>query len=235
VNETAPPYPVPPEVPPRLTLLKRFGIHVRGRLLSGFFLLVPIGLSIMVVQFLFNILGVFFRPLLTLLPSDAPLLLRDWAPQVSFILFVYLIGLLVSLVIGKKVVRMVDAFFLRIPGIKIVYAASKQLMETLSDSNAKASFQSVVIIDCFFPGFKTIGFLTGTVTDAAGKQFCKVFLPTAPNPTSGYLLLIPEEKVYLSSMDVETAFRMIVSGGMLSAEVMDLPPSDPGVFGDKLA
>ena len=234
MNETVTPPPVPPDLP-RLTPLKRFGVHVRGRLVSGFFLLVPIGLSIMVVQFLFNILGVFFRPLLTLIPPDAPLLLRDWAPQVSFIIFVYLIGLLVSLVIGKKVMRMVDAFFLRIPGIKIVYAASKQLMETLSNSNTKSSFQSVVIIDCFFPGYKAIGFLTGIVTDAAGKRFCKVFLPTAPNPTSGYLLLIPEEKVFYSPMDVETAFRMIVSGGMLSAEVMELPPTEYRASGGRPA
>ncbi len=221
----APIHPPAPCPPPRQPLWKKIGLHIRGRLLSGFFLLLPIGLSIMVVQVLFNILGVFFRPLLVLIPADAPLRLREWAPQLAFVLFVYLAGVLVSLVIGRKIVRMVDALFLRIPGIKIVYAAAKQLTESLTSTSSKAAFQSVVIVDCFFPGFKTVGFLTGNVTGMDGKKFCKVFLPTAPNPTSGYLLIIPEEKVYFSTMDVETAFRIIVSGGMLSTEVMDLPPS----------
>lgn len=215
--ETSTPTPTP--------LWKRFARHVRARLVSGFLLLVPIGLSIMVIQFLFNILGVFFKPAAALVPRDAPLELRRWMPQLLFVLLIYLAGLAVNLVIGKKILKLIDGLFLRIPGIKIVYAASKQLVETLNSANEKASFKSVVLIDCFFSDYRTIGFLTGKLTQPDGRVICKVFLPTAPNPTSGYLLLVPEEKVYYSTMDVETAFRIIVSGGMLSPNQIDYPPA----------
>jgi uncharacterized membrane protein len=84
-----------------------------------------------------------------------------------------------------------------------------------------------VIVECFHPGYRTIAFLTGSVRDASGWLFYKIFIPTALNPTSGFLMMLPEEKVYISSMDVQAALQMIVSGGMLSPETMDIPPADP--------
>ena len=218
--DPANPYPPPPSPPAWIAAFD----HARAMLLSGFLILLPIAVCFFVVRFLFNIIGVFVDPMVRVLPPETPALLKQFLPTAVFVLIIYLTGLIGHRVVGRKVISLVDAIFLKIPGIKVVYGASKQLVDSLSSMGAKSTFKSVVIVDCFFPGFKGVGFLTGSIRDTNGKLFYKVFLPTAPNPTSGFLLVIPREKVYISSMDVEEAFKIIVSGGMLSSDTMDLEP-----------
>ena len=73
------------------------------------------------------------------------------------------------------------------------------------------------------PGMKTIGFVTNRIKDAAGNKLVNVYIPTTPNPTSGYLEIIPEEDIVVIDMSIDDAIKMVVSGGMVSPEVIDKP------------
>jgi len=99
-------------------------------------------------------------------------------------------------------------------------------MEALSQPQG-AAFKSVVVVDFPSPGLKAIGFLTGHVDDAAGRRYAKVLIPTTPNPTTGFLQLIPVEGVLVTSLTVEEGFKMLISGGIVSREDLLKPASDP--------
>jgi uncharacterized membrane protein len=79
-------------------------------------------------------------------------------------------------------------------------------------------FKSVVLIEFPRPGLKAIGFLTGFITDSEGKKYCKIFIPTTPNPTTGYFELVPEEETFATDISIEDGFKMIISGGVVSPE-----------------
>jgi uncharacterized membrane protein len=84
----------------------------------------------------------------------------------------------------------------------------------------RAAFKSVVIVEFPRPGFKAIGFLTGRIQGLEGETLYKVFIPTTPNPTTGYFEIIPPEEVTETNMTTEEAFKMIISGGMVAPEFL---------------
>ncbi len=104
---------------------------------------------------------------------------------------------------------------MKLPIAKTVYAASKQVIDTFSNST-KAAFKSVVLIPFPFPGSLAVGFVTGTIPDSKGKILYRVFVPMAPNPTSGFLILLPEEALQFTEISVEDGIKMVVSGGILA-------------------
>jgi uncharacterized membrane protein len=79
------------------------------------------------------------------------------------------------------------------------------------------------------PGLKAVGFLTGYIEDSAGKKFCKVMIPTTPNPTTGFFELVPAEDIIETTLTVEEAFKMIISGGIVSPDLIKFlePPLGP--------
>ena len=87
-----------------------------------------------------------------------------------------------------------------------------------------SQFKSVVLIEFPSPGMWSLGFNTGTMKDKTGKTFVKVYVPTTPNPTSGFLELLPEEDVKKTDITVEDALKMIISGGILSPEKFEIRP-----------
>jgi uncharacterized membrane protein len=80
------------------------------------------------------------------------------------------------------------------------------------------SIKSVVMVEFPRPGFKSIGFLTGRIKTSDGKEFCKVLIPTTPNPTTGFFELVPSEEVAETNLTIEEAFKMIISGGIVSPD-----------------
>ena len=104
----------------------------------------------------------------------------------------------------------------QIPLIDSIYATTKQIIETLSGSQTE-SFQKVVYIEYPRKGMWTLGFVTGESVNESNEQFYHLFVPTTPNPTSGYFVIIAKEDTTPADVNVEEGFRMIVSSGIVGS------------------
>ncbi|MBC7905822.1 MAG: DUF502 domain-containing protein [Rhodospirillaceae bacterium] len=130
-----------------------------------------------------------------------------------------LIGALTAGLAGRLLVRVYDAVLERMPVLRGIYSAVKQIFETMLAQKANA-FREVVLIEYPRAGIWTLGFITGTtngeVRDCFDKEMVNVFVPTTPNPTSGFLLFVPRSEVRVLEMNVEDGIKMVVSTGILT-------------------
>ncbi len=188
--------------------------RLRERFLVGLAVVLPLLVTFLLLRFLFEafdgLLDPFIRatlgrriPGLGLLATAAIILV---------------IGILTTNIVGRKLVAMTEGLLLRIPLVKNVYSASRQLYDAFTLSS-KEAFSQVVMMEYPRPGVYALGFITATQAtgfhDLVGKQTVNVFIPTAPNPTSGFFLVVPEKSVIPVPISVEEALKMIVSGGLI--------------------
>jgi uncharacterized membrane protein len=211
------------------------------RLGSGMLVLVPLGVTLLVVGWLFRLSASLLRPVVTYitvrmeeqhwiqaLPEGE--VRSDFYVSLLAILLLlvllYLIGGLGQHLIGRRLIAAWEAIWLKIPLARGVYGATKQVMEALSQPQG-AAFKSVVLVEFPCPGLKAIGFLTGYVDDPAGQRFAKILIPTTPNPTTGFLQLVPLDRLIVTNLTVEEGFKMLISGGIVSREDLLTPASNP--------
>lgn len=210
-----------------LSAVGEIGRHIRSRLISGLFVLVPIGITVYTLGFIFGAMASFLEPFVRLVLSwflDEGLISSQVIKAVSFVIFVlmvYVVGLITTNILGKRFIALGEGLILRIPVIKSIYSVSKQVVDAISSSNRNA-FKSVVLVEFPRPGIKSLGFVTGTVDDKSGEPVYKVFVPTAPNPTSGFLLFVSAADIHETGLTVEEAFKMLISGGVLSGKKFDV-------------
>jgi len=210
----------------------RLKSNVRRRLLSGIFLLMPFGVTLLVMRWLFRWVAGFIRPIITFIISklsQVPVIeaVPDIYITVSvatlsivvLLVLLYLVGVIGQFVIGKRLIKVGETLLMRIPLVRTIYTATKQVAQAVSLPDS-AALKSVVLVEFPRPGFKAVGFLTGYIEDSAGKKFCKVLIPTTPNPTTGFFEIIPIEDVVETTLTVEEAFKMIISGGIVAPDVV---------------
>jgi len=133
------------------------------------------------------------------------------------ILFLYILGLIVSNVIGKKVYVFFENFLTKIPIVNKIYITIKQITNTFSKPNNQA-FQKVVLLEYPRKELWTLAMVTGDCKNKAGKDCYKLFVPTTPNPTSGYLIITEKINVHQTDISVEEGLSIIISGGMVSPD-----------------
>jgi len=204
---------------------------VRNRLLSGVLLFVPFGVTLLVMRWLFRWLAGFLQPVVkkAISGQEVSALFKS-VPEtyvtigvsvlsILILLFLlYLVGAIGQLVLGRRLISFGERLVMLIPLVRTVYSATKQVMEAVSVPE-RAAFKSVVLLEFPRPGFMAVGFVTGHIQDCEGRKYCKVFIPTSPNPTTGFFEIVPAEAVRITSMSVEEAFKMIISGGLVSADI----------------
>jgi uncharacterized membrane protein len=138
---------------------------------------------------------------------------------VLVVLIVLVVGILTRNFVGRRMVRLGERIVDRIPLARVLYVGVKQLMEALILQKSKA-FQKAALIEYPRKGVYAIAFITGEsrgeVQQLTEKKMINVFVPTTPNPTSGFYILIPEDELKILDMTVEEAFKLIVSGGIVS-------------------
>ena len=127
---------------------------------------------------------------------------------------VYLTGLLSGNLFGKKVLELVDRVFQNVPLVKTVYTAAKQLVEAMSPGE-KRVFRRVVLVEFPKKGTLALAFVTGDGVGCTEKATLSVYVPTAINPTSGFVLFIPEHEVVETPLSIEEGIKLVVSGGVL--------------------
>ena len=141
------------------------------------------------------------------------------------ILFISFAGIVVSNVLGKRIYAWFEAVLLRIPIVSVVYRTIKQITSSLSGPNRQA-FKKVVYIEYPRKGIWTLTMVTGESINKTGEKYYHIFVPTTPNPTSGYMLYIPQNDTLETEMSVEEGLKIIISGGMLAPGTNQLVSSD---------
>ncbi len=146
------------------------------------------------------------------------------------LLLVSLVGVLARYYFGRKVIEWVDAGLLRVPLLNKVYGTVKQVNEAVA-TNKKTAFKTVVLVEFPCPGLYSIGFLTSEehreVQAKTREQVVCVFVPTTPNPTSGFLVLVPENKVTKLEMSVADGIKYIISLGSVAPSYTPAAPPSP--------
>ena len=140
-------------------------------------------------------------------------------------LSITILGYMTKVVFFSKIIKRAMDVLERIPIIKTVYSTSKQIIGIVYSDNGESVYKKVVAVEFPRKGLYAIGFLTADKNTALkeilpDRDIVNVFVPTAPNPTSGFLLCIPKEEVYYLNMSVELAFKLIVSGGYITEDVV---------------
>ena len=186
---------------------------------TGLLISAPIGatiyITIFIVEFIAGLVPQRFNPN-GLLPEIIGYEIPGLELIIAFISFI-LIGLIFSTLFGKAILGYFDNLITRIPFAGNVYKAIKQITETFS--NADAAYQKVVLIEYPRKDIYAIGFMTGEtkgeIKNRKKIDMVNVFVPTTPNPTSGFLLFIPKEDAVELDMSVEDAIKLVVSAGMV--------------------
>ena len=197
--------------------LKRKSISITGKLrnyfITGIVVLIPIGVTLYLTRF-------FIRVSSKLIPAEInpnnylPILIPG-LEIVLAIIFITLIGYLSLSFIGKKILQLFNDLLKRIPILRTIYSAIGQMAETLAPK--KKSKKSVVLIEYPRKGSWAVGFATrdnkGEISKRIQQNLVNVFVPTTPNPTSGFLLMFPKEDIVYLDMSFEEASKFIVSAG----------------------
>ena len=197
--------------------LKRRGISILGRLrnyfIAGIVVLVPIGITLYLTRFFISISS-------KLIPNELnPNSYLPFAiPGLEILLaiiFITIVGSLSLSFIGKKILKIFNDILKRIPILRTIYSAIGQMTETLAPK--KGSKKSVVLVEYPRKGSWAVGFATrendGEISKKTNTNLINVFVPTTPNPTSGFLLLFPKDEVIYLDMTFEEASKFIVSAG----------------------
>jgi len=194
-------------------------VTLRRYLIAGLLVWLPLGVTILVIRLLVN----FMDQTLLLIP-------HSYRPEVVFGInipglgivlsaaIVLLTGALAANLFGRQMVTAGERLMAKIPFIRTIYTGVKQITETLVSSQNK-SFREVLLIEYPRKGIWTLAFHTGSVVDEVqektGLDIVNIFVPTTPNPTSGFFIMVPRDDVIVLSMSVDEAVKLIMSLGVI--------------------
>ncbi|MFC1918815.1 DUF502 domain-containing protein [Chloroflexota bacterium] len=195
------------------TLLKITAGKLRTHFLAGVVAIIPISVTLGILVWVFVTVDNFLAPLVK------PVFGRP-VPGVGFgitVLLIYLIGVLVSNVLGKKLFEYVESWLTRIPLVWQLYMGTREIVNSFRRSD-KEAFMQVVLVEFPRKGTSAIGFVTYEAVDERGGKLLNIFVPTSPNPMSGFLLIAKEEEVVRTDISVDAALKIVVSAGKLSSK-----------------
>lgn len=195
---------------------------IRNAFITGIFVILPLGVTIIVINFLLEKLG---TPASNLFFWFLDRDIRNY-PAVNFaleLISLFFVFLLITLlgygsrfVLGRILLGGLERLLDQVPLINTVYRTVKQIVDTFSQQE-KAVFQETVLIEYPRPGCYVLGFLTSTAKgepqEVTGAHIVNIFVPTTPNPTSGFLLMLPDEDVTRLKMSITDGMKLIISGG----------------------
>lgn len=200
----------------------------RANFYAGLAIVLPAIISVAIFEWLFGTVANVTDPLLFFLP-------KSWTHRVGGPMYwwwsVFALGLAVAMIsvigrmarhyIGKKLILTVDMAMLRVPVLNKIYGAIKQVNQALTSSN-KTSFKQVVLVSFPTQGIYSVGFITGSqpleIEKKLNETLVTVFLPTTPNPTGGFVLLVPEHQITRLEMSVADGVKFILSLGSVAPE-----------------
>jgi len=204
-------------------MTKHFLRHLRAKIFAGILVVLPLGITFLVLKFVFNTLDGILDPLVP--DINVSLFHRVFhlpgVGIISFFFLLYLIGLVTTNVLGRKLVHWGDRLFTNIPVVKNIYLSSKQLTDAFS-ATQKGSFRQAVFVEFPQEGNYMLGFVTNELTDLDRQTKTTVFVPTAFVPPQGFLLFLPKEKLLPSQLTIEEAIKAIMSVGIVTPHTLPI-------------
>jgi len=199
--------------------MRRFLAWLRTTFVSGLLAIIPVGATVYVVWFLFRLIDGLVGKNATIGMTIERALGR-WIPGLGVyvtLIVILVIGVITRNVLGRTLHYYFERIFLAVPGIRKMYGTFKQFSNALLNRSGTTSFQKVVMFEFPKEGVNALGLVTnenlGVIQDMTGEECVLVYAPTAPNPLSGYMLIVPKRLVTYVDMPVEDALSMIVSSG----------------------
>ena len=182
--------------------------HLRNKLLLGILLLVPVIATVLILVWAFNSVDNILQPIIR----------STWGinfPGIGVaivIVLAYVAGIIASSLLGRKLISMVEGLFDRLPVFGQLYRGIRQIVRSFSEPR-ETGFMQVVFIEYPRKGLYSLGFITNELRDQSEEKFYTVFIPTSPNPTSGFLEVVREEDITIANISVDEAIRIVVSAG----------------------
>ena len=211
------------------------GQRLQRLFLTGLLTLLPLWLTWVVVKFLFVLLGDLSKPLIepslqgiaARSPQALGWLVDPWVQNaialVATVLAILLVGWLARRVIGQRLLGWFEAVVARIPLASTIYGSARKLLDILQTK--PDGTQRVVLVDFPHAEMKSIGFVTRVIREqGTGRELAAVYVPTTPNPTSGYLEIVPVEKMTPTDWTVDQAMSFIISGGAVAPDTIPFTP-----------
>lgn len=215
---------------PRPQIIKSF--------LQGLLVLLPIYLTFwlvfIIIRWVYRFLSI-FRKIVPFLPDSIENF--KYTDEIfTLIIFVFIfflivfIGVMAKTIFGKAIMRFIEKIIKSLPGVNSLYKSIKQLLKTVFPRDNAQSFLGVVLVRFPHKDSWSVAFLTGNVPDnlkpAKNGDYLAVFMPSTPNPTTGFVMIVPKKDVKNMDISVEDAFKVIMSGGLIMEEKKDEDDDD---------
>jgi uncharacterized membrane protein len=204
-----------------MKFLKLVWVAIKNRIIAGIITIIPIAITYLVVKFLFEKIHRIFEPVVINVFHIQSSIVGIGLSLFLAFAFVYIVGLLSAMLVVRRWLAKAEAILARIPLIKFLYLTSKQVIDSLAMPQRKA-FKRVVLIEYPRKGIHSLAFATGEIrVTRSNELLVSLFLPTTPNPTSGYLLYLPKDQIQDTNLTIEEGMKIIISGGILSPTALE--------------
>ena len=189
-------------------------VHVERTLGAGILVLLPIGITVLVFKFFFDLLDPVLAQPLSYLPGPH----IPGLGLLILVVLVYIAGLVTAHVVGRRLIGLAHRVVEFIPLVKTIYGTTRTAVDLIS-SNNNPQYSAVVLVEFPRPGCQAIGLVTSQVVNGEGEELVAVYIPTTPIPSSGFLIMVPGSDVKPAGISVDDAMKVIISGGILAGAV----------------
>jgi len=199
---------------------------LKGNFITGIFAFLPLVLTVWIIDFLISkinglVLGVTPDFLMPIVSNNSYGIVLRIIIFILILIFITIVGALTKVYVGKRLFKIGEDIIRRIPVMNKIYKLIHQISEAFFGN--KSNYSKVVLVEFPRKGTYSIGFLTGEtkgeVQNLIKDKLYNVFIPTTPNPTSGFLVFVPEQDLIFSTMTAEEGMKMLISGGVVIPEI----------------
>ena len=210
--------------------IRTLGRHFRASFVAGLLIMIPVVITWVILKFVFDT----FDPLLEDAIQGAIGRWFHYTPGMGIVtlaIIVYLVGLVTTHVLGRRLIGLGHGLVDLVPFVRSIYSTARQattVLSTVGSGSGDGQYTAVVFIE--FPGYglRSIGLVTAKIKDQGGETLLAVYVPTSPFPTSGFLVIMPENRVTYTDLAVDEAMKLIVSAGIVAPDKI---ASGPYTFG----
>ena len=195
-------------------LLKKFALHIRTTLVAGLLAILPIGVTLFVLKFFFELLDPILGPIFDM----GNVQIFPGLGLIVLLILLYVVGNITTKILSARIVNLGHKVIERIPIISSIYSTTRSGVEILSGTQGFES-RGVVLVDFPRPAMKAIGLITAELGVLNGEPMVAVYIPTTPVPSSGFLIVVALSDVTPTDISVDDAMIIIVSGGILANEI----------------
>jgi len=221
-------------------MLARFRMFLQRAMIAGVLTTLPLAVTYWFVTFIFKKFSGFVQPYLEMVMLKLHIVIPLYVQNlISFTIIVFaliFIGLFARNFIGRQFLRLIESIAENIPIVRSVYSSIRQIVDAFQTTSG-SSFKKVVMIEYPRPGLYSFGFITKDSSEflnsATGEVCVNIFIPTTPNPTSGFILIVPKKDVIDPGIPIEDGIKFIISAGLVEPFDKNNQPHQNGKKKDK--